>query len=126
MSDLTTLLIFFSLSSHLLQVSYAFLAPFHVWPILLYIHCSMCPLGHMHLIILMFAPCPIHPIQLFAPFSLHMSSLLYALCMCTSDPSMCAICPVYVIALMWATSPIHYVLNCSAFSPAFYSVPPNS
>lgn len=41
MSDHTTLHIFFSVSSHLLQVSYAFLAPFHVWPILLYIHCSI-------------------------------------------------------------------------------------
>jgi len=45
MSDLTTVLIFFSLSSHLLQVSFAFLAPFHVWPILLYIHCSIVSSG---------------------------------------------------------------------------------
>jgi hypothetical protein len=85
------------------------------------------PLGHVHLIILMFAPCPIHPIvQLFAPCSVHLSSLLCALRVCTSHPSMCAICPVHVIALMWATSLIQFILNCSTFSPPFYPVPPTS
>jgi hypothetical protein len=85
------------------------------------------PVGHVHLIILMFAPYPIHPVvQLFAPCSLSLSSLLCALRMRTSHPSVYAICPVHVIALMWAMSPVQFVLNCSTFSPAFFSVPPNS